>query len=943
MGIVFEEANPEQREAIETIDGPLLIVAGPGTGKTHTLVLRIVNLVVNHEVPLSRIFLATFTNKAANEFTKRLATALGEHGVRPNFDEAYIGTFHSICERILRENPDVSGLQRNFATKDQFDQEYFVHSHLKDFETVPRFRDYFDGESLWEDAVRLCRYVNNLQEELVSEDVLLESGDSDAEFFGNLLKRYRELREENNFLDFTLMQTAVYRMMQDPGVRERIAGKFDYVLIDEYQDTNHVQEQLTLLLGSNHNNICVVGDEDQAIYRFRGATVRNILEFKDHFPECRQVVLTGNYRSHPGIVEFYNRWMTTTSVPGINFSWDRYRNPKTINAVGDVKGDYDPVSICGGKDLRNLCENAYLTIKSMRDAGKVKDYNQIAFLFTSVKSATAHALEDYLRDQGISVFSPRSGRFFERNEVKTAIGLLLSLFPSAEGMIGKLFYADLRGYYTECLHIAAIMVTSDPKLELWRDSVRTKVKYGEKIPLTFSDLLYRLFAFKPLKAYLDRAVGGDLILQRPARNLALLVKYVRKYEANENMRGIDPANLESKLKGLFMFYFLRLYKTGVFEYEDDEVYSPSGHVCFFTIHQAKGLEFPVVFVGLPHRGPDSVDPGESFTMVIDSYSDRMTFEPPEIRPYADYWRVMYVAFSRAESQLVLLRDAGYAPHKCFGPVTEGLPVSVNPTSLNLKPMGSHSVMRSYAFTTDVGAYGRCQVHYCLHRVLGFEENDLVGMAFGSIVHGILESVNKAVLSEGPSAITEEKVEEWCVESYNAVKRASRHIPLNGKHLGAAVRQVNGYIRSMEGRWDTLYASEMPVSVIHGDYIVEGRVDLILKIPEGCVVVDYKTGSKPDPKEDPEAYGRVRDQLTVYAYLLEERYGMDVAGMRAYYTGADDPYIDFPFDPGAVEDTMERFDDVVSRIQDGEFRVRSMSEQECRGCEFRFYCGRGEPE
>ncbi len=846
MGSVFEEANPEQREAIETTEGPLLIVAGPGTGKTHTLVLRIVNLVVNHHVPLSRIFLATFTVKAANEFTKRLATALGEHGIRPNFDEAYIGTFHSICERLLRENPDVSGLQRSFATKDQFDQELFVHGHMGDFAEIPRFREYFEEGADWENTEKICNEVNILQEELIPVEVLAYSGDPDAEFFGSLLKKYMELREASNFIDFTLMQTAVYRMMQDPEVRKRIADKFDYVLVDEYQDTNHVQEQLTYLFGSASGNICVVGDEDQAIYRFRGATVRNILEFPRYFPGCSKVVLTGNYRSHPGIVGFFNRWMENTHVTGVAFDWGKLRNPKTIEAVGDIRGDYGSVSVCPGGDTKALCENVYLTIKSMKDAGKITDYNQVAFLFKSVRKAFAGELEDYLLKQGIQVFSPRSGRFFHRHEVKAALGMLLSLIPASGAVVSRFGSADYRGYFTDCLRIADRAADGDPGFAEWRDSVRRRLSGGETLPMAFSGMLYRLFAFKPLRGYLDRAAGNDLGLQKPARNLALLVSYLRKYEAGRRMTSMVPAKAEQAVRDLLLGYFHRMYRKGVYEYEDDEVYAPSGHVSFFTIHQSKGLEFPVVFVDLPTRGPMFREESESFQRILDSYSGRMTFEPPEMRPYADFWREMYVAFSRAESQLVLLRNLArnQGPSECFEDALRDLPAEVDPPALSLKPMGSHPVMRSYAYTTDAGAYGRCQRHYCLQRVLGFADSDLVGMAFGSLVHGILEAVNNAVIAEGPGAVGEDRVRGWGAEMYGAIRRAYPHVPLPREHQDVAVRQVLAYVERMDGRWDTLYASEMPVSVIHGDYVIEGKVDLVLKTAGGYEVVDYKTGEKP---------------------------------------------------------------------------------------------------
>lgn len=398
----FGNANEKQREAISTSEGPVLITAGPGTGKTYTLVQRTLYLIKERGVRPENILIATFTEKAAKELVTRISNEL-------NVNEMYIGTFHSLCLRFLKEHLENTRLRKNFRLMDAFDQQYLVFQNLK------RFKDeVFSSPSSWVRAGKICSYVNKLSEELISPEKLINDDDVSIAAIGRIFQTYNDLLAENNLLDFSSIMAETFRMLsENREVLEELRSKITYIMVDEYQDTNNIQEQIIFLLAGNRKNICVVGDDDQGLYRFRGATIRNILEFPKKFKpdECRIIPLVMNYRSNDGIINFYNRYMSTP----LYFQWDGFRYEKTIQAaVPSAIKSPTVVKISGFLSADNWHKKIFNFIQNLKNSGKLTDYNQIAFLFRSVKNERAVNLANFLESNGINVYSPRSSMFFMR-------------------------------------------------------------------------------------------------------------------------------------------------------------------------------------------------------------------------------------------------------------------------------------------------------------------------------------------------------------------------------------------------------------------------------------------------------------------------------------------------------------------------------------------------
>lgn len=350
----FGNANKNQRQAIETTDGSLLIIAGPGTGKTFTLVSRVVYLITEKNVDPSEIMIVTFTEKAAKELVTRISNKLTALDIQINPEDMYIGTFHSVCLRIIAEHIEYTQLKKNYRIIDDFDQQYLVFRNLNRFRQLAHYDALPANYGAWNQAAEIPKWANNLEEELIEYEVLLADEDDAVKAIGEASILYSSLLEENNWLDFSKIQYECYRMLsQNPELLEQLQHQIRYLMVDEYQDTNYIQEQIAFLIAEGSGNLCVVGDDDQGLYRFRGATIRNIIQFDIRFGDgdCRIIHLDTNYRSSPEIVRFYGDWMMKTEGRKFKFDWGQYRHEKRLRAVRPAVHDASVVSVIDGSKV----------------------------------------------------------------------------------------------------------------------------------------------------------------------------------------------------------------------------------------------------------------------------------------------------------------------------------------------------------------------------------------------------------------------------------------------------------------------------------------------------------------------------------------------------------------------------------------------------------------
>ena len=288
-----KQLNPSQIEAVSTLTGPLLILAGAGSGKTRVLTYRIANLVAHGEATPSQILAVTFTNKAAREMEARVMGLLGDLGI-PVLDRMWVNTFHSTCARILRDEIHLLDYRPFFGIYDDSDQVSMIKKVMKALNINEKVHPPRSFQSRINEAKQLA---------LSPEDVSKKSASWMDPKSLEVYRVYEEEMKKANSLDFGDLLMKTYELYQMyPDVLQKYRDRFRYISVDEYQDTNHIQYRLVKMLAEKHRNLCVVGDEDQSIYSWRGADIKNILSFEKDFPECKVVKLEENYRSTATIV-----------------------------------------------------------------------------------------------------------------------------------------------------------------------------------------------------------------------------------------------------------------------------------------------------------------------------------------------------------------------------------------------------------------------------------------------------------------------------------------------------------------------------------------------------------------------------------------------------------------------------------------------------------------
>lgn len=944
----YDVLNDAQKEAVLATEGPVLMIAGPGTGKTFTLVKRLSYLVVEKNVNPSEIMVVTFTERAARELLTRISNEFIKYDLNLNINDMYIGTFHSVCLRLLKENSEYTDNHKRLRCLDAFEQAYIVCRNIDRFNCLGGFANHIRTKNAWKQALEICRYVNLMMEEMVDIDAMEDDPDEDMRFLARLVKRYKDLLEHNNAMDFSSLQTQTYNMLiQHPDVLERIRESIRYIMVDEYQDTNYIQEQLVLLLAGDRKNICVVGDDDQGMYRFRGATIRNILEFPDKFEtgECKKKHLDTNYRSEPGIIDFYNRWMR--NADGINlFNWDRYRYEKNICAGKKPILQGPSVYSCVGETEDDEKQELLELIKKLKANGNIKDYNQVAFLFRSVKSKEASIIGEYLEANGIPVYSPRSDLFFERNEVKLLLGCLIMCFRSYMGDLKNNTFIhkisnELRQYYINCLKKAFPLIKSDPYLkDFIDDTCREITELKTESDFCLLDIFYRLMAFEPFKSYLQTDMKENYMKCRAARNLSEVSRMLAKYAFLHDMHKLSGDNKLAMPEELFNVYLKYMYEDGIGEYEDESEYSPSGCVSFMTIHQSKGLEFPVVIVGslgnTPKRNSDPL-----LYSAESRFFHRDPYEPLANIKYFDFWRLYYTAFSRAQDLLILATNQSEGKGKCFDECLVGLPEA---TEFNEKvafeDVKTVNLKHVYSFTSHISVYEGCPMQYKYYKEYGFARNAMFHTSVGTLVHATLEDMNRCIIDGRQDRINETTIEEWFSINYQSMQEQTGYY-LTAEQREDALQQIIRYYHRRKNELGRVWKAEEEIVLVLPDYILLGVVDLIEGQGDTVEIVDYKTGPKPNIDSHPESIEHYRKQLEVYAYLIEKRYGKRVSRMHLYYTNCqnDDPMITFEWTRESIEHTLEEIAETIRNIETKNYEQSARNTYVCTYCDMRFVCGK----
>lgn len=442
----LSKLNPQQREAVETVRGPVLILAGAGSGKTRVITYRIAYMVEHENIPADRILAVTFTNKAAAEMASRVEQLIGD----ATLAKPLISTFHSFCVRMLRRDIEAlqvngKGYTRDFVIYDEADQQQVVKSAIK--------RLGIDDKKLTPRAVLgfISHAKNHMQD---PQEVYLNSAEPKMERVAHIYKIYKDELAKANALDFDdLLLEAVRLLKADAATREKYQRRFQYVMVDEYQDTNRPQYEIMCALAGGHHNICCVGDEDQSIYSWRGADIKNILDFEKNFPEARTIRLEQNYRSTQPILQ-------AASAVVANNTQRKGKNLWTAREGGTKIGYYD------APDGENEALFAADFISRwQRERAREGLENKAAILYRT--NSQSRLMEEALRRYNLNYNVVGGFSFYERAEIKDMIGYLkLVLNPSDSVALLRVINTPVRGIGKTTIETVE-QVALETNISLW--------------------------------------------------------------------------------------------------------------------------------------------------------------------------------------------------------------------------------------------------------------------------------------------------------------------------------------------------------------------------------------------------------------------------------------------------------------------------------------------
>jgi len=607
-----ELLNPSQIQAIETINGPLLIMAGAGSGKTRVLTHRYAHLVKHHNVDVEQILAITFTNKAAEEMKSRISKLLNL-----KISPKWISTFHSLCVKILRIHGDKIGYKSNFTIYDQSDSNKVIRNCMS--ENNVDLKQY--------SPKRFQAHISNLKNSMISPGEALENAESFFEVkVAEIYSSYEKKLIIANSMDFDdLLIKTVELLQTNESILKYWSNKFQFIMVDEYQDTNFVQYKLVELLGSNNKNVCVVGDSDQSIYAFRGADIRNIIEFEKDFSNATVIQLDKNYRSSKKILNLANSVISnnprkieknlwTDNEDGLDISSFRFRSEKD--------------------EARWVAEE----VKNVIDSSKE---NEVAIFYRT--NSQSRLFEEELRILNINYKVIGSVRFYDRKEIKDIISYLQFLVNDSDTVaferivnvprrgIGESTVKKIRVYLNETGK--SIFEALESIEEIKNISPRIKGSLSE-----FKNLITELKSYS--------LQGPSKTIQKVLELTGYKMSLIKEGTLESQMR---IENIEELLNSAFSFEnlyeeeidepygMLRDYLESIALFSETDKLEDADRVLLMTLHNAKGLEFPYVFMtGME----ENLFPHER-----SSQGDNSEIEEER--------RLCYVGITRAEKKLYL--------------------------------------------------------------------------------------------------------------------------------------------------------------------------------------------------------------------------------------------------------------------------------------------------
>lgn len=934
-----------QKEAIAYEGEHLLITAGPGAGKTDTIVRRVVYLVQKGYFKPEEIVIITFTIKAAEELNNRLRKYLGK-------DTAglQVSTIHSFCNQLLKSYPDYHGWKTGYDILDDREQFLFVYARMNDL-GLRRFPKTRQGEFIYDVIAfyNLCTEeqvnINDLQQ-LVSEDgaglLKLKKAKPEAvEEYAAVVASYeiyRELLLKEGLLDYASLQSTLYNMLNiHPDVCKEISQKYRLFLVDEYQDTNRLQVEILRLLTQAGGNVTAVGDEDQSIYRFRGATVSSFLRFTQDFPGAKEVVLDKNFRSTPALVK------ASSSLIQYN---DEVRTNKPLHSGRDNTEGAKPI-IFEANTCTEEATGVVNLLRTWKEEGIITSYNHVALLFRSVKYHAGEYIQA-LEEQGVPFYVRSDGGFFEREDiyqlkelfkfcgwkkkwdVKCLQGKILELSPQAVKAVVKHNVNPERWTDKDVLDELGITDNSDRQLMMDVANLRERTCDG-----SLNDLMELFYELLHSSGYFANCCSCQLNTTNEEWDAALL-------NLAQFSQLLDAFQRHARTQNTYRLGdYLRTIPARSLDSLRPE---PEEAVQIMTIHQSKGLEFPLVVIGsamegrFPQKFRNSKYPVPGKLRLSKD-------EDNEKENLYDQRRSFYVGMTRAEDLLVVgapakVNKRGGGPSRFVGEVgtkflyqdestmLESVKIDNNKVGVRRGATpGTSTSLKSISYTA-LHSYLLCPLQYKILYDCEFAVPRRNYFRFGGVLHSCLEKIHRQALAGEfitPSEAEAVFLEHWKPERSMDVKKEE-----DQKNLG--ITYLRQYIENYADNFARVHWVEEPIELYLGNCVCTGRIDIALIGQTGLEIIDFKARTKKGLTVLKPDY-----QLYTYGLAVHETKNNNIEKLAVHLL-AEKPGEEvevLPWNLNKAQETKSLLEDALRGIESGHFEATPGDH--CALCDFNRLC------
>lgn len=891
----LKQLNQEQITAITAGAGPLLIIAGAGTGKTTVITERIKHLILEKKVNPANILALTFTEKAAKEMQERVDIAL-PYG----YTDMWINTFHAFCDRVLRDEAIHIGLNPTYTLATEAQSIIFLRKHLFDlnlnyFRPLGNPNKFLQGllqhfSRLKDEDITPEEYVEYATQRTKKKDLSVEEEEENNKILelANAYQKFEELKIKEGLLDFGDLIAYTLKLFRErKHILKQYQDAFTYILIDEFQDTNYAQNQLAILLAGNRKNITVVGDDDQAIYRWRGAAISNMIQFRKTFPDVTIVTLNKNYRSTSNILDTSYQLIQCNNPDRLEV---KEKINKKLSAQRKVAGNsVEFIYADRGEDEAN---SVVEKIEELIKKGKYT-YKDFAILVRANDHATPFLRElDYKR---IPYQFLGPGQLFQQEVIKDLIAYLkvlvnfedsTSLYRVLTMPIFKLSATDIAVLLNESKKrnitlFEILNMTADLRLT---DQTKEKLVSIEKMIRSHFDKISKESAGQILYAFLQDSGLLKEYMQVTTQDEQLEMENVAKFF--ERIKGFESGQEDASVFAVVDWIDLSM-QLGESPLAANTDWAENNAVNILTIHSSKGLEFPIVFVvNLVTQRFPSRERKEQIPLPIDVVK--------EVLPEGDFHlqeerRLCYVAMTRARDILYLsgatFYGEGKRERKLSPFIYEALGLEtvekikeqkkLQQKQLSLadlfpKAMGGNNArdvvkkpVITYLSFSQIQTFQTCPLHYKLRYLLNIPTPQTPAQAFGTSVHSTLKDFyHRAVMNQNPqvSDILTILKENWIYEGYGS--KEHEHESFN-----RAQYVITDYLKKNYSSENLPIALEVPFQFWASPTLrIGGRIDRIDRLSEDQLeIIDYKTGNNvPDDKEIKKNF-----QLTLYGLAATE--------------------------------------------------------------------------